>query len=233
VIGKMAAIGQVDPLQGTFTIDGVAGARTWNMPAMDIANGAPTGAAATNRIVIAWSDDGNGTNQEHGWLITSTDKGSTFGSPLGFGRAGDRVNQPAVAISPDGTNVYVAYNAYLDPWRSTMADPRRMLGVVQHASWGSLGTWTTLHTGVIADARGSGGWGDRPEEFLGDYNAAWATNSGVFGAWNDVRDTTLCPAADAWRQSIIDGSPLPEPALQNDCPDTFNATSIYGGFYTP
>ena len=233
VIGTMAAIGQIDPLQGSFTIDGVAGARTWNMPAMDIANGAPTGAGATNRIVIGWSDDRNGTNQEHGWLISSTDKGATFGSPLGFGRAGDRVNQPAVAISPDGANVYVVYNAYLDPWRTNMADPRRMLGVVQQASWGSLATWATLHTSPIADARGSGGWGGRPEEFLGDYNAAWATNAGVFGAWNDVRDATLCPAADAWRQSILDGNPLPEPALQNDCPDTFDATSIYGGWYTP
>ncbi|HEX8026718.1 MAG TPA: sialidase family protein [Candidatus Limnocylindrales bacterium] len=233
VIGTMAAIGQIDPIQGTYSIDGVAGARTWNMPAIDIANGAPTGAGATNRIVIAWSDDRNGTNHEHGWLLTSTDKGGTYGSPIGFGRDGDRVNQPAVAISPDGTNVYVVYNAYLDPWRSTMADPRRMLGVVQQASWGGLGTWTTLHTAAIADARGSGGWGGRPEEFLGDYNAAWATDSGVFGAWNDVRDTSLCPAADAWRQSLLDGSPLPQPAFQNDCPDTFDSTSIYGGWYTP
>lgn len=232
VIGTMAGIGQVDPIQGTFSIDGAAGARTNTFPTMDIANGAPTGAGATNRIVVAWSDDHNGTNQEQGWLITSTDKGGNFGSPLRFGRTGDRVNQPAVAISPDGANVYVVYNAYLDPWRSTMADPRRMLGVVRQASWGSLGTWTTLHTGTIADARGSTAQ-TFPAEFLGDYNSAWATNSGVFGAWNDVRDTTLCPVVDAWRQSVLDGSPTAQPAPQNDCPDTFGASSIYGGWYMP
>jgi hypothetical protein len=113
-----------------------------------------------------------------------------------------------------------------------MADPRRMLGVVRHASWGSLGTWTTLHTGTIADARGADAQ-TLPIEFLGDYNSAWATNRGVFGAWNDVRDTALCPAVDAWRQSYLDGSPTAEPARQNDCPDTFGASSIYGGWYTP
>ena len=70
-------------------------------------------------------------------------------------------------------------------------------------------------------------------EFLGDYNSAWATNSGVFGAWNDARDTSLCPAVDTYRQSLLDGSPTAPPAPQNDCPDTFGASSIYGGWYTP
>jgi hypothetical protein len=231
-IGTTTAIGQIDPVQGTFSIDGVAGARTWNAPVLDIANGAPTGAGATDRIVVAWSDDRNGTNLEQGWLIASTDKGGTFASPLGFGRTGDRVNQPAVAISPNGADVYVVYNAYLDPWRSTMADPRRMLGVVRHASWIDLGTWTTLHAGTIADVRGATSNGI-DNEFLGDYNTAWATNSGVFGAWNDARDTSLCPVVDAFRQASIDGSPTAQPAPQNDCPDTFGASSIYGGWYTP
>jgi len=165
-------------------------------------------------------------------LISSTDQGGTYGSALGFGRNGDRVNQPAVAISPDGADVYVVYNAYLDPWRSTTADARRMLGVVRHASWGSLGTWTTLHTGTTADARGST-TNSIAAEFLGDYNGAWATNSGVFGVWNDVRDTSVCAAVNTWRQSLVDGSPTAKPAVQADCTDTFGATSNYGGWYTP
>lgn len=231
-VGTTTSIGQVDPLQGTFSIDGVAGARTWNAPTIDIANGAPTGTGATNRIVVAWSDDRNGTNKEQGWLISSTDEGANFGSPLAFGRTDDRVNQPAVAISPDGANVYVVYNAFLDPWRSTMADPRRMLGVVRQASWGNLGTWTTLHTGTIADARGATS-NTIETEFLGDYNSASATNSGVFGAWNDARDSSPCPAVDTYRQALLDGSSTAPPAPQNDCPDTFGAASIYGGRYTP
>jgi hypothetical protein len=233
-IGTMTSIGQIDPnpYYTAFTIDGVAGARSWTMPTIDIANGAPTGAGATNRIVVAWSDDRNGTNHEQGWLITSTDKGRSYGATQAFGRTGDRVNQPAVAISPNGADIYVVYDAYLDPWQTTTADPRRMLGVVRHASWGSVGTWTTLHTGAIGDARGSTA-NSLDGGFTGDYNSAWATNDGVFGAWNDTRDASDCPAIDAWRQSLIDGGSLSTPAVQQDCPDGFGALSIYGGWYTP
>jgi hypothetical protein len=164
--------------------------------------------------------------------MTSTDAGRTYSSPQAFGRSGDRVNQPAVAISPNGADVYVVYNAYLDPWRTTTADPRRMLGVVRHASWGSLGTWATLHIGTVADSRGSTA-NSLDGGFTGDYNSAWATNDGVFGAWNDARDASDCPAIDAWRQSLIDGGSISTPAVQQDCPDDFGALSIYGGWYTP
>ncbi len=68
---------------------------------------------------------------------------------------------------------------------------------------------------------------------LGDTTAPGPTNSGVFGAWNDARDTSICPAMYTWRQSVIDGSPTTKPAVDTDCPDDFGATSPYGGWYTP
>ena len=42
--------------------------------------------------------------------------GQSYGAPSTVSTAGDRANQPAVAIAPDGSDVYVTYNAYMTTW---------------------------------------------------------------------------------------------------------------------
>lgn len=230
-------VGQLDPVQRRFTIDGVAGARAPLFPSIDIANGAPSGADATNQIVISWADDSLGVNNEKAFVISSTNGGGTYGSKAVASEAGDRANFTAVAISPDGRDVYLVYNAYLDPWRTTTSTPRRMLGVVRHAdvtlATGTVGGFATLHRGAIGDARGSSANG-LTSEFLGDYNYAVATRE--FGAvvWNDTRAAAVCPAINAFRQSLVDGSPIPAPAPNQDCPNLggrFGNSDIFGGSY--
>ena len=68
-------------------------------------------------------------------------------------------------------------------------------------------------------------------EFLGDYNFAFATDAFAVAVWNDGRDASDCPAEDAYRQSLVDGTPGARPAVQQDCPATFGNTDIYGGSY--
>lgn len=226
VIATVTNIGQLDPVQGRFTIDGVAGARTNTFPSIDIANGAPTGADATDEIVVTWSDDSAGTNNEHAYLIHSSNGGDSYTGRTVASQAGDRANQPAVAISPDGKDVYLTYNAFLAPWQTTTANPRPMLGVVRHAD-SSTGPFTTLHRGAIGDARASSSNG-LTSEFLGDYNYAVATDAVSVSVWNDTRAAAVCPAINTYRQSLVDGTPIAPPAPGTDCPPTFGNTDIWG-----
>ena len=68
-------------------------------------------------------------------------------------------------------------------------------------------------------------------EFLGDYNYAVATNDFGVAVWNDVRNAADCPAIDAYRQSLVDGTPGTRPAPEQDCPPNFGNSDIYGGSY--
>jgi hypothetical protein len=245
VVTHIEQTGLPDPASGDITFDGVAGARDGTFPTVDIANGAPTGAGATDQIVLAWSngptpsDTAPGPNEQVK-VLWSRDRGSTWTSAGVASPSGDRPDFAAIAISPDGGDAYLTYDAYLQPWLSTTAAPRLFQGVVRHAevnrTTGAIGPWSDLQRAPTGDARGSstnalGG------EFLGDYNYAFATNDFVVAVWNDARNAADCTAIDAYRQQVADGTAAGDesdptrPAPAQACPAAFGNSDIYGGSY--
>jgi hypothetical protein len=223
----------VDPVIFRCVMDGIAGARSdlAAAPSVDIANGAPTGAGATNLIVDTWADGRDGLNNEDVMISHSSGGGlpGTWSAPRRISDAGDRGYYAAPALSPDGTDVYLVYNAFTTPFRNETTSLRSIVGVVKHANvaGGVPGAFTTLHRGATGDPRGSS-QNDLQAGFLGDYVYAAASRDYAAAVWNDARFAADCPAIDAWRMSLRTGTTVPRPAPQVACDPMFGNTDIFG-----
>jgi hypothetical protein len=243
--------------------DGVGGARSDLSPApsVDIANGAPSGDDATDRLVLTWVDGRDGLNNEHVMFTTSTNQGTSWAPLRQIERTGDRGYYSAPAISPDGSEVWLVYNAFTEPFKDSAVGPtndRPLVGQVLHASvdGDDVGAFTPAHRGQSGDARGSS-QNNLAAEFLGDYVYAAATREYGVSVWNDVRDAADCGAVDQFRQdlhaeALATGQPTAEaeeprgegeegedadapvaPAVQQVCPATFGNSDIYGWSSAP
>src|SRR5829696_3607609 len=144
-----------EPSIGRCVEDGVAGARSDLSPApsVDIANGAPSGAGATDRLVMSWVDGRNGLNLEHVQFSTSARGATSWTAPTSVETPGDRGYYSAPAIAPDGSAVYLVYNAFPTPFRTSTVGPgndRQLVGVVQRApaTGGGVGEFTQIHRGA-------------------------------------------------------------------------------------
>jgi hypothetical protein len=230
VAGPVTQPGVFDPVLGRPVIDGIAGARSDLAPApsVDIANGAPTGADATNRIVMTYVS--GEITKPHVYFTESTNGGSTWSAPRTIEGPTDRGYYTAPAISPNGTDVYVVYNAFTTPYQPTTATPRSLVGVVLHAASGGsgpTGAFSEIHRGAPGDPRGSS-QNNLVAEFLGDYVYAVATRTFGAAVWNDTRAAADCPAIDAWRMALETGdTSVPRPAPQQDCPPNFGNPDIF------
>jgi len=233
----------VDPVTFRCVEDGVAGARNDLAagPSVDIANGTPTGAGATDDILLTWVDGRRGLNHEDVMVSFSGDRGQNWSAPTAINPAGDRGYYSAPALSPDGTDAWIVYNAFNTPFRNTTSETRDLVGVVKHADVTphvGPGAFTEVHRSIegTGDPRGSS-QNNLVAGFLGDYVYADATNDYATFVWNDTRDAADCSAMDVYRMSLQNDDPdddLEAPDVQQECPvapspgDTFGNTDIYG-----
>jgi hypothetical protein len=195
---------------GRCVMDGVGGARSdlSSAPSVDIANGAPTGSDATDRIVLTWVDGRDGLNHEDVRFTWSDDGFQTWAPVRTDVQTGatDRGYYSAPAISPNGTDVWLVYNAWTDAFKESAEGPdndRPLVGVVLHADStpGGVGALTEVHRGAPGDGRGSS-QNNLAAEFLGDYVYAAASRDYGTAVWNDVRNAADCPEIDEYRQEL-------------------------------
>ena len=140
----------------------------------------------------------------------------------------DRPDFAFLGISPDGTDLYLTYDAFLDPFQADTTSTRLFQGVVRQVDVDgtTLGVPTTLHRGVVGDARASSA-NALIDEFIGDYNTVAATNDGAVAVWNDARDAALCDDINTFRQAIVNGEDAVAPAPGTDCDPMFGNTDIW------
>jgi hypothetical protein len=233
---------QFDGTSFRCVMDGLAGARDdlSSSPSLDVSNGAPTGAVSTGFLYDTWVDGRSGRagppvdNQTQLRFAYSTNRGGSWTQSIVPIAAGDRPYYSAVAVSPDGQDLYLVYNAFTNAFRDDTTSARGLVGVILHANVtasGAPGAWSEVHRGATGDPRGSS-QNNIVLEFLGDYVYADATNDYGVAVWNDVRQASTCDDVNDWRADVQEaGPPLDasgRPAIQQVCPSTFGNSDIRG-----
>ena len=223
----------IDPIYGRCVMDGFSGARTdlAASPSVGIANGAPSGANATNEIVDAWTD-APVLNGEHTNVQFSTNGGANWSTPQPVSLAGDRPMYSAPAIAPDGSRAYVIYEADTAPWRgSDFTSPRPSHGVFVSSALNASGVptgWSTVfNEPALGDLRATYPGHDIYQERIGDYIYAAASNTYGVGVWISANNAAVCNSVQSWRAAsfaaghrVLPGAPWP----LTDCPPNWGNT---------
>jgi hypothetical protein len=221
----------VDPIEGRCVMDGFSGARTdlAASPSVSIANGAPTGAGATNEIVDAWSD-APVLNGEHTNFQFSMNGGASWSTPQPISLTGDRPIYSAPAIAPGGSRAYVIYEADTAPWAgSDFQSPRQYHGVFLTSAIGANGAptgWSAAVDEGLGDLRATYPGHDLYQERVGDYVYAAASDTYGVGVWTSAINAAVCPAIQNWRQASFAAGKrvIPAPWPLSDCPANFGNT---------
>jgi hypothetical protein len=142
--------------------------------------------AANGNLYVVWNDKGAGTDRGDIFFSQSTDGGATWSAPIKLNDDATTNDQwqPAIAVTPDGTHVFVTwYDRRLDPANS-LIDRFGVIGTI------SGSTITFGANGRITDTSFPAVFGQDPAinaTYMGDYDQAAADNSFFYTTWGDNR----------------------------------------------
>ena len=251
-----------EPSIGRCVEDGVGGARSDLSPApsVDIANNAPTGAGATNRMVISWVDGRDGLNHEHVMISRSSNGGASWTAPAAIERAG----RPRLLLRAGDLTGRPGCLGRLQRVHHALPQQRDRIGERpaargRRAPRGLAGDH--IHARFTAASRATRAARRRttspPSSSVTTSTPPRRTRTAP-AVWNDVRGAADCDAVDRHRQALhqeaVDtGQQTAEPEeprgaedrdpdaitedegdapdVQQECPANFGNSDIFGGAY--
>jgi len=194
--------------------------RTNSFPQADVSQ-------ADGKIYVTWADYDHAANHGVVKLAASSNGGVTWTPPSTIADVSGRSPfYPAVAVSPDGTKVFVGFNAIDDKADGTAPGAGVVFYdayyVLSTDSGGSFGSPVKVSAAPSdPDAASTNGLRG---QFLGDYNGAAASNSAAWFSWTDTRNGVPCADVDAWRAS---GFTTTRPNIYDSCPANFGNSDIF------
>ncbi len=213
--GRPFVVSFISPVPNPFP---GASFRVFTFPTADVSH-------SDGRIFIAWADydfaKGHGVVK----MATSSDRGNTWNVGTIADVTGRSAFNPAVAVKPDGTKVFVGFNAIDDVKAGTPPSA----GVVFYDAYSVVSTnGGTFGSPVKISAKSSDPDASTTNglrsQFLGDYNGAAASNGAAWFSWTDSRNGQPCAAVDGWRAS---GFTTTKPNIYDSCPSDFGNTDIF------
>ena len=228
--------GVLDPdprTAGRWTVS-PAPASTWRPGRVSTSPTArPTGAGATDEIVMTWADGRAGTQPRAAAADLVSRPGLLLGDPGASCRSQrDRpvYTAPAVIARRHAT---CTSSTTRSPRRTAdTTSPRGLVGRVQHAGVvaGVPTGWSVGRTGERSGTRAAPArTGSPPSSSVTTCTPSRRPTTPWSAVWNDARDAADCPAIDAYRASLYTATPASPPNVIAACPAAFGNSDIYGG----
>lgn len=186
-------------------------------------NSFPMADVSQGRIFVVWADYSAGHSTVK--MITSSDRGETWNAAQTVANViGRSAFFPSIALKPDGSKVFVGFNAIDDVPAGTPPGA----GVVSYDAYYAISedAGASFAPPVKISAAPSdpdvSSANSLDGQFIGDYNGASASDTAAWFSWTDSRNGDTCSAVDDFRAGTA-----AKPNIYDSCSPDFGNTDIF------